>query len=314
MKVTTTFSGASDAGRSASGLSHCGVMSVPDLQQTSPRESTLRAADGTHLFVLDWPAPVGQPTCGGVVLMHGLGEHCGRYAHVAQFFNQLGWTVRAYDQRGHGRSSGPRGDVPADGTLLDDAAQVLADFSSTHADLWVTPPLLFGHSMGGLFAARFATSARLPLRGLILSSPLLVLRLTPFQSMLAAVMRRLAPGFAVSNGLKAAYLSHDLALVAAYRIDPYGQGKISARLLRAIRAAIEQVQRDAASLRLPVLMVVAGDDRLVDASGSEQFYARSDPARVVMHRYPQMYHEIFNEIDKDQVFDDLRVWLTQPGR
>ena len=283
-------------------------------QQNPPRQSILHARDGTDLFVLDWPVPPGQPVYGGVVLMHGLGEHCGRYAHVAQFFNQLGWSVRAYDHRGHGRSSGPRGDVPADDTLLADAELMIADFSSLHAAVWRTPPLLFGHSMGGLFAARFACSDRLPLRGLILSSPLLALRLTPMQALLAAVMRRLAPGVAVSNGLKAEYLSHDLALVDAYRVDPFGQGKISARLLSAIRAAIDQVQRDAPTLQLPILMVVAGDDRLVDASGSEQFHARLDPARAVIHRYPQMYHEIFNEIDKAQVFDDVRAWLQLPGR
>ena len=283
-------------------------------QSAAPRQGTLRTADGTQLFMLDWAVPPGTTVRGGVLLMHGLGEHCGRYAHVAEFFNRLGWSVRAYDHRGHGRSGGPRGDVPADDTLLDDAALIMADFSQSHAELWRSAPLLFGHSMGGLFAARLACSQRAPLRGLILSSPLLALRLTRFQTILAAVMSRLAPGVAVSNGLKAEYLSHDAALVAAYRVDPYGQGKISARLLRAILAAIEHVQHDAPTLQLPVLMLVAGDDRLVDASGSERLHARLDPSSAVMHRYPQLYHEIFNEIDRAEVFEDLRLWLAQPGR
>lgn len=279
-----------------------------------PRQSTLVAADGIHLFVLDWSLPPDRSTRGGIVLMHGLGEHCGRYAHIAEFFNQQGWSVRAYDHRGHGRSGGPRGDVPAEETLLADAEVVIADFMRSQAGCWSGPPLLFGHSMGGLFAARFACSAGLPLRGLILSSPLLALKLTWFQSILAHIMRRIAPGFAVSNGLKVEYLSHDLALVEAYRVDPYGQGKISARLLQAILAAIVQVHSHAATLQLPILMVVAGDDRLVDASGSDALYTRLDPARAVLHCYPQLYHEILNEIDKASVFEDIRVWLEMPGR
>lgn len=291
-----------------------GATAVSAGSALSPEQSTLVTADGTRLFVLDWLLPPDQAVRGGIVLMHGLGEHCGRYAHVAEFFNQHGWSVRAYDHRGHGRSGGPRGDVPADATLSADAEMVIADFVRAQVGRWAGPPMLFGHSMGGLFAARFACSHRLPLRGLILSSPLLALKLTPFQAVLSHIMRRVAPGFAVSNGLKAEYLSHDLALVEAYRVDPYGQGKISARLLQALFAAIAQVHSEAATLQLPVLMVVAGDDRLVDASGSDVLYARLDPTRAILHRYAQLYHEIFNEIDKARVFDDVRAWLAMPGR
>lgn len=290
------------------------MAAAPLHSEVTVQQRSLVAADGTKLFLLDWLIPPDQSARGGIVLMHGLGEHCGRYAHVAEFFNQQGWSVRAYDHRGHGRSGGPRGDVPNEHALLDDAELVIADFSRENSAQWSGAPLLFGHSMGGLFAARFAGAARLPLRGLILSSPVLTLKLTAFQSMLARVMRRIAPGFAVSNGLKAEFLSHDLALVEAYRVDPYGQGKISARLLQSMIASIEIAQRSAGALRIPVLMLVAGDDRLVDAAGSDAFFARLDPANAVMHRYQGMYHEIFNEIDKQRVFADVAAWLALPGR
>ena len=278
------------------------------------QQRNLLAPDGTELFVSDWLLPADQSARGGVVLMHGLGEHSGRYAHVAQFFNGLGWSVRVYDHRGHGRSGGPRGDVPAQDTLLDDAELVIADFSRDNATRWSGPPLLFGHSMGGLFAARFACAARLPLRGLILSSPALALRLTRLQLLLLKVMHTLAPGFALSNGLNAEYLSHDSALVEAYRVDPLGQGKISARLLRSMISTVAITQSQAGALRCPTLMVVAGDDRLVDVRGSETFFARLNPANAVIHRYPALYHEVFNELDKQCVFDDVRAWLALPGR
>lgn len=142
-----------------------------------PRELTITATDGTPLHVADWPVADGDAVRGGIVLMHGLGEHCGRYAHVARFFNDCGWTVRAYDHRGHGRSGGMRGDVPDDDAMLRDAKIVLDDFSMQYD----RPPLLLGDSMGGAFAARFAVGAFSHLRGLILVSPALSVRLSPVQ-------------------------------------------------------------------------------------------------------------------------------------
>src|SRR3989304_5501042 len=100
---------------------------------TPPREHSLSAADGTQLFVADWPIDSAAVAGEGIVLMHGLGEHCGRYAHVAQFFNDCGYSVRAYDHRGHGRSSGARGDVPDAETLLQDAKRVIDEFARSLA-------------------------------------------------------------------------------------------------------------------------------------------------------------------------------------
>lgn len=277
-------------------------------------ESSLVAADGTRLFVQDWLLPSDQPARGGVVLMHGLGEHCGRYAHVAQFFNRLGWAVRAYDHRGHGRSAGPRGDVPRPDALERDAELVITDFANAGRSSWPGPPLLLGHSMGGLFAARVACAGRVPLRGLVLSSPALALSLTRVQRLLLKIMTAVAPGFAVPNGLKADYLSHDRAIVAAYEADPLGQGKISARLLLAMRNAIDAMHQPATIVPCPLLLLVAGNDHLVDARGSERLRARLNSTGVHLFHYPALYHELFNETEREQVFADLRTWLSQPGR
>jgi alpha-beta hydrolase superfamily lysophospholipase len=271
----------------------------------APRSHQLAAADGTLLHVSDYLLPLAA-TRGCIVIMHGLGEHSGRYAHLARFFNELGLSVRCYDHRGHGRSQGTRGDVPAGEPLLQDAQIVIEDFCRHQPHV----PLLLGHSMGGLFAARFALAGRVSLRGLILSSPALAVMLSPLQRALLKMMHVLAPRVGVPNGLKSEFLSHDPAVVAAYRTDPLVHGKISARLLNSMLETIALCHAQASTLALPCLMQVAGDDQLVDADGSRRFFAQLPPGRAELKIYPELYHEIFNETAASQPLADLQAWLV----
>lgn len=275
-----------------------------------PGELSLQAADGTPLFVVDYmlDQPAGHRR--GVLLMHGLGEHSGRYAHVVRFFNQAGWSVRRYDHRGHGRSGGAAGDVPDAEALLRDAKIVLDDF----ARQLDAPPLLFGHSMGGLFAARFATAGLSPLSALVLSSPALALRLSGVQKLLLKILGLLAPGLALPNGLETRYLSHDPATISAYENDPLVHPKISARLLNSMLDAARFCHAHAAALTIPTLILAAGDDHLVDPAGSKAFFAALNSGVGTMHVYHALYHEIFNELDAAPVFDDLRLWLSKLQR
>jgi alpha-beta hydrolase superfamily lysophospholipase len=249
--------------------------------------------------------------CGSLVILHGLGEHCGRYAHVARFLNERGWSVRTYDHRGHGQSAGPRGDAPdseapSGGPLVRDAEMLIADFARSTGHI----PMLFGHSMGGLFAARVATSAQVPLRGLILSSPALAVRMTPFQKLLLKFMTAAAPGVAVKNNVRSRYVSHDDQVVEAYDNDPLVHDRISARLLNGMLAAIDFVHSHAPSLAIPVLLQVSGNDQVVDAAGSRAFHARLPAHLGTMHLYHDLYHEIFNGIGAQRVFNDLDAWFA----
>ena len=272
--------------------------------------SILKAADKIDLHVRDF-YPNGIP-CNRILFMHGLGEHSGRYQHVAEFFCARGFAVRSYDHRGHGRSGGARGDVPYETALIDDAAIVLRDWNSK-SDSPETAPFLLGHSMGGLFAARFALTGIAPLSGLILSSPALALPLSSPQKLLLKILTALAPGIAVSNGLKRRYLSHDSQVIEAYTNDPLVHSKITARLLNAMLAAIFITQRDAAQLSMPTLLVFAGDDHLVDPEGSEQLVKKLLPGIGTRYRYDTLYHEIFNEnkIAATAVFNDVSRWLNE---
>ena len=277
------------------------------MAMTQAREHSLSAADGTPLFVADWPIDSAPAAREGIVLMHGLGEHCGRYAHVARFFNDCGYSVRTYDHRGHGRSGGARGDVPDAETLVQDANIAIDDFARNLA----APPLLLGHSMGGTFAAYYAGRALSPLGGLILSSPALGIRLTGAQKLLLQVLGAVAPGFGIPNGLKSRYLSHRQEVVDAYDSDPLVHAKISARLLRAMLDAIESAQSHASALSIQTLLVVAGDDHLVDAAGSAAFFGKLAPGVGAMHTYPGYYHELFNEVEAGRVFDHIHAWLRE---
>jgi alpha-beta hydrolase superfamily lysophospholipase len=264
----------------------------------------ISAADGTMLYVTDYMLPASQAR-GSVVIMHGLGEHSGRYRHVAGFFNECGLSVRCYDHRGHGRSQGKRGDVINGDPMLQDAEIVIEDFSTRYAE----PPFLFGHSMGGLFAARFALSHLSPLRGLILSSPALALRLSAFQMKMLKFMHTLAPSLALPNGVSPALLSHDPKIVAAYKADPLVHRKISARLLTSMLSSIAYCQSHAGEMAIPTLMLVAGDDRVLDADGSKRFFAQLPAGTAQLHVYDGMYHEIFNELDAHRPLADLKMWL-----
>jgi alpha-beta hydrolase superfamily lysophospholipase len=261
------------------------------------------------LALCDWPLPAGQGTRATVLLVHGLGEHMGRYAALAHALNSWGYAVRAYDQYGHGASEGPRGGLPSATRLLDDLAQVV---DHTRAGMEAGQPLLLlGHSMGGLVAARFVALQRRPLEGLVLSSPALDPGLNSVQKLLVAVLPALLPNLRVGNGLDARLISHDPAVVAAYQSDPLVHDRIAARLARFIADDSAAVRAAASGWVLPTLLLYAGADKLVNPAGSRAFAAAAPPAVLSSQCFEPLYHEIFNEAEpgRSQVLAALRAWL-----
>ena len=197
--------------------------------------STFVASDGDNVAIQDWPLEKGRALRGVVILVHGLGEHAGRYQHVARRLNDWGFAVRGYDQYGHGESGGPRGGLPSDNRLLDDLADIV---DSTRSRMEKSTPLiLLGHSMGGLVAARFVSLEMRPVQGLVLSSPALDPGLSPLQKLLLVVVPRIAPNLRVGNGLDSKLISHDPATVKAYQNDRLVHDRVSGRLARFIADA-----------------------------------------------------------------------------
>lgn len=272
------------------------------------RSLMLKMRDGTQLHCTDYfPA---SPAHSGIVFMHGLGEHSGRYAHLAAFFCERGFAVRTYDHRGHGKSSGKRGDIPHLNSLLDDAHQIVQDWQVS-CPTSVTRQLLLGHSMGGLFAAKFAITKVCTLHGLILSAPALAIYMNFVEQSLLKVLSAIAPAITLSNGLKTKYLSHDPEVVTSYCNDPLVHDRISARLLNSMLFTMHDVFSHASSLDLPTLLLVAGQDKLVDSSGSLRFAKASPDNYLRLHTYENLYHEIFNELDAKAVFNDVGIWLDE---
>jgi len=274
--------------------------------------STFTASDGENLAVQDWPLAEGRVLRAAVLLVHGLGEHAGRYDALARRLNGWGFAVRGYDQYGHGESGGPRGGLSSDTRLLDDLADLV---ESTRARFpRDTPLILLGHSMGGLVAAQFVARYASRVDGLVLSSPALDAGLGPVQKLLLAVLPRWLPNLRVGNGLQPKYLSHDPEVVRAYLADPLVHDRISARLARFIAHGGPAVVAQAARWRVPSLLMYAGDDRLVQPAGSRAFAAAA-PSCVESTEFPALYHELFNEPfterDPASVRACLQAWLDK---
>jgi len=274
----------------------------------------LITADGCRLQLHRWPVTGTAPEAaqGTVQIVHGLGEHMGRYAGVAAALNAAGWHVVGHDHRGHGRSEGAHGAVPPGPGLLGDLAQVMDHLRGPGRHV------LLGHSMGGLVAARFVAEAlraapapwSRPVDGLVLSSPALDAGLGPVQKLLLAVLGPLAPDLRVNNGLKSEWVSRDPELVRRYDADPLVHDRITPRLVRFIVDNGAFVLQQAHAWRVPTLLLWAGADRCVSPAGSAAFAAAAPAGVVQATPFAELYHEIFNEPERAQVLAQLVRWLT----
>jgi len=284
-------------------------------------QAEVKTRDGVTLHVREWPRHPGagrQDTTGTILIVHGLGEHSGRYGHVAAFLNARGWRVIGYDQRGHGQSGGARGRLADGDDLLFDLATVI---DAARAGPVGTPDrlVLLGHSLGGLVVARLVAGrleAAPPawsraVEALVLSSPALGIGMTAAQRVLLAVLGRLAPDLPVGTGLGPDGLSRDADVVRRYRTDPLVHDRIAARLARFMVAAGECVLGAAPRWNLPTCLLYAGSDRCVPPAGSAAFAAAAPRDLVEARAFPDLFHEIYNEPEQAEVLSVLAAWLDR---
>ncbi len=272
---------------------------------------TLTTGDGLRLHLRRWAAA--GAARGTVQIVHGLGEHIGRYEALAASLNAAGWHVAGHDQRGHGRSEGPRGGIPGSHALLYDLAAVSDHLRGTGRHV------LLGHSMGGLVAARFVaeTLQSSPARwqrevdALVLSSPALDAGLNAAQRLLLGLLGRLVPNLGVGNGLKPVWISRDAEVVRQYGADPLVHSRVTPQLVRFIVDEGRNVLNMAPRWRTPTLLMWAQADRCVAPAGSAAFAAASPPAVVTAHGWPGLYHEIFNEPERELVEQRLTDWIAR---
>lgn len=269
-------------------------------------DGTLRAHDGLELYHQAW-RPDGDARA-AVVLVHGLGEHSGRYPHVAAALVDAGCAVYAIDHRGHGKSGGKRTFVRSYDEFMRDLDQFRAHVEDQQRN---RPLIVLGHSMGGNLALGHVLGSQDGVAGLALSAPALSMPddISPVQLKIFRLLAKVAPGVR-PEGLDAEAISRDPAVVAAYRNDPLVfSGKISAGLGVALFDAIESFPSRHAELRLPLLLLHGTADALVGVDGTRALEAGAVNADVTAHYYDGLFHEVFNEPEQEQVLADLVAWI-----
>ncbi len=262
-------------------------------------------SDGTKLLTRHWPA---NPAWASLLLVHGLGEHSGRYEHVGDHLAAAGIDTYAYDHRGNGGSGGSRGDIDRWSRFHDDLEERLASVRDGADD---RPIVLYAHSMGGLVAAGYLIDGRPRPDFTVLSAPGLDSTLAKWKIALAPVCARVAPSLSLSQGIRSETLSRDPEVGRSVRADPLN---VSTNTLRFAAEAVREqarVREHARAVGGPTLVMHGLDDGLVPPSASEVF---EDVPGVERRTYPGLRHELHNEPEGLAVIDDVIEWLEERAR
>ncbi len=259
------------------------------------------ARDGLALQERRWTS-VGEAR-GFVLLIHGLGEHSGRYERTASILAATGLDVVGLDLRGFGGSGGRRGHVDALDTWLDDIQDRLA---ARHLEAAGRSVILLGHSMGGLVCLSYAETTRPQPDLLVLSAPAVADGLPSWKRTLVLGLGRVVPTASVANGVDGEILSRDPAVGVDYLADPLNVHRSTTGLGRVALSAQAPAIREVGRVRIPTLVIHGGDDRLVPTASSEVL----GPVPGVERRvYPGLRHETLNEPEGPQVAADVAVWI-----
>ncbi|MFT5483639.1 MAG: alpha-beta hydrolase superfamily lysophospholipase [Halieaceae bacterium] len=270
------------------------------------RSGKFIGSDGSSLFFRYW-CPEGTAKS-VVVLVHGAGEHCGRYQMLAERFVARGFAVASYDQIGHGQSEGTPGHIDKFSDYLDSLdifhRQVTADFpGQSH--------FLLGHSMGGLVGCNYLLEYQDKFIGCVLSGPAVKTELKPgfIQMLIIRTLSALFPK-AGALGLDSAGVSRDPAVVEAYDKDPLVfHGKMSARKINELFKYMTRIQSRAAEITLPLLLLHGSEDTMAAPSGSVFLDESTASSDKTLHVYPGLYHEIFNEPEREEIFSEVLDWM-----
>ncbi|MDT5086354.1 MAG: hypothetical protein QOJ61_3397 [Mycobacterium sp.] len=274
---------------------------------TTRTERTFDGIGGVRIVYDVW-TPDTTPR-GVVVLSHGFGEHARRYDHVAQRFGQDALVTYALDHRGHGRSGGKR-------VLVKDISEYTGDFDNLVGIAGKEHPgvtrVVLGHSMGGGIVFAYGVERPDAYDLMVLSGPAVAAQtaVSPPLAWLAKTLGAIVPGLPVQQ-LDAGAVSRDPAVVDAYNTDPLVyHGKVPAGVARALVLVGETMPKRAAALTAPLLVVHGSEDQLIPVDGSRQLVDAVGSSDVELKVYPGLYHEVFNEPERDQVLDDVVSWIN----
>jgi alpha-beta hydrolase superfamily lysophospholipase len=242
-----------------------------------------------------------------VILVHGIGEHSGRYRNWSARFNSKGIGFAALDLPGHGKSDGKRGHIAGYDLVNEMLDTIITQCRKTFPQL---PLFLYGHSLGGGMVLQYVLKTKPKLTGVIVTSPFLKLSFEPSKAKLrlASVMKRIFPSFTQPSGLIVEHISHDRSAVDAYRNDPLVHDLISAGVFHDAMAAAAYSLKNASNLSIPMLLVHGSEDLITSPSGSTDFASKAN--NVTLRIWEGGYHELHNETFADDVFEYIYGWTA----
>jgi alpha-beta hydrolase superfamily lysophospholipase len=270
------------------------------------QEGFFKGVRDANIYFQSW-LPETEPKA-VLLIVHGLAEHSGRYTNIVNHFAPLGYAVYGMDHLGHGKSDGKRVYVKR----FEDYTDTLkVYFNMVRRWQPAKPIFLFGHSLGGLISTVYLLDHQAELTGAVLSGPAVKVpnNITPVILFVGKMLSALMPKFRLI-GLEVDGISRDPAVVQAYVSDPLVfTGKTTARLAAEMLKAMQHVSAMATEIRLPILIVQGGSDKLVDPAGAQMLYDAVSSADKKIRIYDGLYHEVFNEPERDKVLRDIEIWL-----
>ena len=273
-------------------------------------EAKFEGNDGISFYVQGWE-PDSQPKA-VVVLVHGLGEHTGRYIHVGKALTDAGYVLVGFDLRGHGKSGGARGHFPSLDVVTQDIRQFFQFVSQRYPNL---PQFLYGHSLGGLLSLAYAVQNKAALKGVLVTGSALrsALQEQKAKIAMANILGTLMPAMTIPSGLDATTISRDKAVVDKYVHDPLVHDKTSLGLGKSALTAIDICFARARDFAYPLLIMHGKADKLTYASGSADFarLAGEKNKNVTLKIWDGLYHEIHNEPEQAEVFKVMIEWLDK---
>ena len=274
-------------------------------------EAKQEGKDGTTFFIRGWEPDHGVPKA-LIALIHGLGEHTARYAHVGKAMTDTGYALVGFDLRGHGKSGGSRGHTPSLDSYMQDIHQFFKFLVERYPDI---PHFLYGHSLGGLLSLAYAVQYRAGLRGVIVTGPALRSSLQEQKAKvaMAKVLGSFLPAMTIQSGLDPTTISRDPEVVQAYINDPLVHYSTSLGLGKAALNAIDLCFARAKEFSVPLLMIHGKEDKLTYPSGSEDFarLVKEAGGEVTLKLWDNLYHEVHNEPEKAEVFKLMIEWLDE---
>ena len=251
-----------------------------------------------------------RPPKTAMVFVHGLGEHAAKYGYFGESACEKGLAFFAYDQRGHGRSDGPRCHIDT----LDDFTEDLRQFVEiAKIESLCDEVFVMGHSMGGLTALIFSMKYGDRIKGVIASAPVLRLVKPPsgIKAGIVDLFSRLFPRFTTPNRIPFGYLSHDLKLVEETKNDRYSQRILSFRLFTEMERGMKYALENAAAIRVPILLLHGTGDKVIDLSGTKDFYDRIVFRDKEIKLYDGLYHELLRETERQEIIDYILNWIAK---